>query len=145
MINTVTWELCCIQSEFPITMNLHDFLLFVRYLHQKCSFVMRIVTTVHKQLTCSADGFLAFLKIFIWIPVFKLIESLYWSSQSTSEMSMRHVRVFVKSRSANMTNIRQRQEVKGRESTSVLQNGHKDEPKISLTDNISIIYSVIVN
>lgn len=70
--------------------------------------------------------FLAFFKIFICIPVFKLIDSLYWSSQSTSKMTMRHVRVFVKNRSANMKNIRQRQEVKGRESTSVPKNGHKD-------------------
>lgn len=70
--------------------------------------------------------FLAFFKIFIWIPVFKLIDSLYWSSQSTSKMTMRHVRVFVKNRSANMKNIRQRQEVEGRESTSVPKNGHKD-------------------
>lgn len=60
-------------------------------------------------------------------------------------MTMRHVRVFVKNRSANMTNIRQRQEVKGGGVHLSYRMVTKIEMKISLTDNILIVYSVIVN
>lgn len=54
---------------------------------------------------------------------------------------MRHVRVFVKNRSANMKNIRQRQEVEGKESTSVLQNGHKDRDQFDRQTTFDHIFS----